>query len=200
MRQAQPALDGDARDAVLKQRFIRGMSPAIRLRLYENPALTYAQCINTARQLQAAVKQLADEGVSTTPIAVEAGPLTRAEPAQPVAVKVEPQAQANSLRPLNPRFPAAPSGSNSERLQRPLTCFNCGRGGHKKVDCQAPLNPVAGPRQPFGGPAVGRQYSHSSQQSGVLTCFKCHGQGHKAAVYQSWCSDARQCTSDTETV
>ena len=52
LRQALPDLNGDAREAVLKQRFIRRMTPTIRLRLYENPALTYAQCLTTARQLQ----------------------------------------------------------------------------------------------------------------------------------------------------
>ena len=50
LRQAVPDVDGNGRETILKQRFIRGLSATIRLRLYENPALTYAQCELVARR------------------------------------------------------------------------------------------------------------------------------------------------------
>ena len=52
--QALPDVQGDGRDAILKQKLIRGLPETIKLRLLENPTLTYSQVITTARQLLAA--------------------------------------------------------------------------------------------------------------------------------------------------
>ena len=51
--QALPDVVGDGRDAILKQKLIRGMPEPVKLRLLENPTLTYTKVTTTLRQLLA---------------------------------------------------------------------------------------------------------------------------------------------------
>ena len=98
LRHAVPGADGDVKEAMLRQRFIKGMSPMLRLRLYENPALTYAQCITTARQIQAASQQLRDDGVVLT-ISNTGCQMKQSNDTQTtVTVKTEPTIHANAVR------------------------------------------------------------------------------------------------------
>ena len=57
LSQALPTLQAEPRGQILKQRFISGLPEDIKSKLYENPTLTYANSIITARQLIAAKKQ-----------------------------------------------------------------------------------------------------------------------------------------------
>ena len=52
--QALPDVQGDGKEAILKQKLIRGLPEPVKMRLLENPTLTYGQVITTARQLLAA--------------------------------------------------------------------------------------------------------------------------------------------------
>ena len=187
LRQALPDLDGAARDAVLKQRFIRGMEAPIRLRLYENPALTYAQCVTTARQLQSAVKQLSDEGVtlpSTT--SSSAGQRLQGGASAAVTIKAEPEVHANSMRFASAR--TADTSRNNQRQQQstPLTCFNCGKVGHKSAQCWASRGQPS--RQTGRNDNSQRDFVRNEQQQvekPQLTCFECGGRGHKQDVCPS---------------
>ena len=62
LRQALPDLGGDNRDAVLKQRFIRGMTPSIRLRLYESCA--HLRAVHHERQTTAISGEAVGDGRS----------------------------------------------------------------------------------------------------------------------------------------
>ena len=84
------ALDGEGPEAILKQHFIKGMEPDVRRRLYENPVLTYAQSITTAKQLISASKQVADD--------TKLGGLVGKPGGEDVKVKQEPAATANYMR------------------------------------------------------------------------------------------------------
>ena len=187
LRQALPDLDGAARDAVLKQRFIRGMEAPIRLRLYENPALTYAQCVTTARQLQSAVKQLSDEGVtlpSTT--SSSAGQRLQGGASAAVTIKAEPEGHANSMRFASAR--TADTSRNNQRQQQstPLTCFNCGKVGHKSAQCWASRGQPS--RQTGRNDNSQRDFVRNEQQQvekPQLTCFECDGRGHKQDICPS---------------
>ena len=106
---------------------MRGMTPTIRLRLYENPALTYAQCLTTARQLQSAVKQLVEEGVAISTID-NGGQAHRSIPTPSVAVKEEPVAMANAVthRHYNSRQQPTPFANNGQRSQQATPFANSG--------------------------------------------------------------------------
>ena len=186
LRKALQALDGDAREAVLKQRFIRGMQPSIRLRLYENPALTYGQCVTTARQLQSAVKQLAEEGVPT-PNSIDFGGDARPQMQTPAGhVKTETVASANLIRNAAARPNAVPGSEFRERQSNLWTCYNCGKLGHKSAQCLAPR---ADSGRRYSGNAAGRygamEGNRNRTDRAPLTCFSCGGHGHKQDVCPS---------------
>ncbi len=136
LRQAVPGADGDVREAMLKQRFIKGMPPTLRLELYKNPALTDAQFLTTARQIQAATKQLHDDGVVLSSTSSGCQMKQQSDSTTTVTVKTEPVAQANAIR--GQSFQKSESAGKPQYSQnrRLLTCFNCGRQGHKAVDCR----------------------------------------------------------------
>ena len=52
--QALPDVQGDGKEAILKQKLIGGLPEPVKLRLLENPTITYGQVITTTRQLLAA--------------------------------------------------------------------------------------------------------------------------------------------------
>ena len=54
----------------------------------------------------------------------------------------------------------------------PLTCFKCGRAGHKAADCWGGENSFGS-----GQPAVGSSFGSNP---GKITCFSCGEEGHKS--------------------
>ena len=119
------------------------MTPTIRMRPYENPALTYAQCLTTAHQLQSAVKQL-EEGVAISTID-NGGKAQRSTATPSVAVKEEPVATENAVPPSRyisrqQATPFSKSGQCSQQAtpfsnQGRITCYNSGKVGHIASQC-----------------------------------------------------------------
>ena len=195
---AIPALNGDAREAILKQRFIKGMEPDVRRRLYENPVLTYAQSITTAKQLLSASKQVADDG--------KFGGSVGKPFVEDVKVKSEPMATANAMyrggqqaRMLGSQQNPS-TNFNAARLSSTPKCYSCGEVGHINRFCphrgnsdqQNRLWPN-GMHSRYNMPP--RQSAHESgswgrnpSRDGPVTCFVCaeswtQGEGLRVSIW-----------------
>ena len=193
---AIPALDGDARQAILKQRLIKGMEPDVRRRLYENPTLTYAQCITTAKQLLSAAKQVADDS--------KPGGVIGRGSTDAMKIKQEPVASGNALHrgyqysgtsfnAQQGNLSGVDPRRNYSAVTRPYgapTCYTCGEVGHINRFCPhratagngsnsyrnlpgSNINPCY--RQPHN---VGQSRTQTSPANDTQECFVCGKRGH----------------------
>ncbi len=145
LSQALPALQDESRDQILKQKFIAGLPELIKNKLYENPTLTYQQCIVTARQLFAAQKQKALDVQSGVVIKSEAPMMTPKQEPVNSASGMQFQTQ-NAYRPRYSQYSNNSSlrtntsnrFSNQNEFRSGKRCFNCGIFGHIARDCRKP--------------------------------------------------------------
>ena len=194
---AIPALAGEAREAILKQRFMKGLEPDIRRRLYENPTLTYVQCITTAKQLLTASKQVAEEGTSLG--ATGKSPNTEST-LDLSKVKTEPSATSNFVgRKSHPLSQNRQQQFRQSSQYNAVKCLTCGGFGHLSRVC-----PSGNPRN-YGSnfnrcrnnypepqsAQLGHNTRSNSQtnfqgarggnnQKNIPTCYVCGKLGHKA--------------------
>ena len=95
-------------------------------------------CVTTARQLQAAVKQLAEEGVPTSNSIDLVGDARRQVQTPAGHVKTEPGVSAILILNAAARQNAVPGREFRERQSNLWTCYNWGKLGYKSAQCQAP--------------------------------------------------------------